>query len=200
MSQAAAVRSSAGGSSRISLAILAMGGQGGGVLADWIVGLAEISGLGGAVHLRAGRRSAHRGHDLLHRDGPSERRGGAGLRADAHPGRRRCRDGFGADGGRALGASRTRHAGPYHADRIHSPGARGGREAGAGRRRSRSGGRVHRDGIRRQAGHRLRHGGDGQAEKERHFVDHVRRARRCGIAAVSASGVRGRDPRWRHGR
>lgn len=31
-------------SQRISLAILAMGGQGGGVLADWIVALAEAQG------------------------------------------------------------------------------------------------------------------------------------------------------------
>ena len=48
--------------------MLAMGGQGGGVLADWIVALAEMRGLGGAIDLRAGRRPAHRRDDLLHRD------------------------------------------------------------------------------------------------------------------------------------
>ena len=37
-------RSQKGGAGRISLAILAMGGQGGGVLADWIVSLAESQG------------------------------------------------------------------------------------------------------------------------------------------------------------
>ena len=40
----AAGRSPDRGSGRISLAILAMGGQGGGVLADWIVALAEAQG------------------------------------------------------------------------------------------------------------------------------------------------------------
>ncbi len=41
MSEGAAARSLRGASSRISVAVLAMGGQGGGVLADWIVALAE---------------------------------------------------------------------------------------------------------------------------------------------------------------
>ena len=52
----------------ISIAVLAMGGQGGGVLADWIVALAEAQRLDGAVDLGAGRRAAHRRDDLLHRD------------------------------------------------------------------------------------------------------------------------------------
>jgi len=44
VSEDAAVRSLRSGSARISVAILAMGGQGGGVLADWIVALAESQG------------------------------------------------------------------------------------------------------------------------------------------------------------
>lgn len=44
MSEDAAVRSLRSGSARISIAILAMGGQGGGVLADWIVAVAEAQG------------------------------------------------------------------------------------------------------------------------------------------------------------
>ena len=44
MSEEAAVRSLQGASDRIAIAILAMGGQGGGVLADWIVALAESQG------------------------------------------------------------------------------------------------------------------------------------------------------------
>jgi indolepyruvate ferredoxin oxidoreductase, beta subunit len=44
VSEDAAVRSLRSGSGRISIAILAMGGQGGGVLADWIVALAESQG------------------------------------------------------------------------------------------------------------------------------------------------------------
>ncbi|MBV8473056.1 MAG: hypothetical protein JO234_06525, partial [Hyphomicrobiales bacterium] len=39
-----AARLPEGGASRVSIAILAMGGQGGGVLADWIVSLAERQG------------------------------------------------------------------------------------------------------------------------------------------------------------
>ena len=52
----------------IAIAILAMGGQGGGVLSDWIVALAEAAGMGRAIHLGPGRGAAHRRHDLLHRD------------------------------------------------------------------------------------------------------------------------------------
>ena len=44
MSGAASRRENGAGAHRISLAILAMGGQGGGVLADWIVALAEAQG------------------------------------------------------------------------------------------------------------------------------------------------------------
>jgi indolepyruvate ferredoxin oxidoreductase beta subunit len=44
MSGAASDRKNSGGARRISIAILAMGGQGGGVLADWVVALAEAQG------------------------------------------------------------------------------------------------------------------------------------------------------------
>ena len=44
----------------ICVAILAMGGQGGGVLADWIVALAEVARLARAIDLGARRRPAHR--------------------------------------------------------------------------------------------------------------------------------------------
>jgi indolepyruvate ferredoxin oxidoreductase beta subunit len=44
MSGAASGRKNSGGAQRISIAILAMGGQGGGVLADWVVALAEAQG------------------------------------------------------------------------------------------------------------------------------------------------------------
>jgi indolepyruvate ferredoxin oxidoreductase beta subunit len=44
MSGAASGRKNSAGAQRISIAILAMGGQGGGVLADWIVALAEAQG------------------------------------------------------------------------------------------------------------------------------------------------------------
>ena len=51
----------------ITIAILAMGGEGGGVLADWIIDLAEHS-LHRAAHLGARRRAAHRRDDLLSRN------------------------------------------------------------------------------------------------------------------------------------
>jgi indolepyruvate ferredoxin oxidoreductase, beta subunit len=44
MSVAASGRKNSAGAQRISIAILAMGGQGGGVLADWVVALAEAQG------------------------------------------------------------------------------------------------------------------------------------------------------------
>ena len=44
MSDAASGRKNSAGAQRISIAILAMGGQGGGVLADWVVALAEAQG------------------------------------------------------------------------------------------------------------------------------------------------------------
>ena len=51
----------------ITIAIFAMGGEGGGVLADWLIDLAETFRLHRATHLGARRRAAHRRHDLLSR-------------------------------------------------------------------------------------------------------------------------------------
>ncbi len=51
-----------------------------------------------------------------------------------------------------------------------------------------------------KASHRVRHGGDGEGEGQRHLGDHVRRARGLRAAAVCARGVRGGDPRGRHRR
>jgi hypothetical protein len=48
------------GSRRISIAILAMGGQGGGVLADWVVALAEGQGWTGSSAARLRTRRAWR--------------------------------------------------------------------------------------------------------------------------------------------
>ena len=55
----------------IKLAVLAVGGQGGGVLADWIIDVAERNGYRRAVDLGRRRRAAHRRHDLLCRDVPA---------------------------------------------------------------------------------------------------------------------------------
>ena len=65
----------------ITLLIAALGGEGGGVLTNWIVGAAE-GRLPGAIDLDPRRRAAHRRHDLLHRDFP-----GAGRASSAASGR-----------------------------------------------------------------------------------------------------------------
>jgi indolepyruvate ferredoxin oxidoreductase beta subunit len=59
----------------LSIAVLAMGGQGGGVLTDWIVAVAEANGW-----------HAHRCYALLHRDVAAAWRPGAGLGPDANAG------------------------------------------------------------------------------------------------------------------
>ena len=60
----------------ITILIAALGGEGGGVLTDWIVAAAAQLGLPRAIDVDSRRRSAHRRHHLLHRD-----RAGAGARA-----------------------------------------------------------------------------------------------------------------------
>jgi indolepyruvate ferredoxin oxidoreductase beta subunit len=55
----------------ITIAILAMGGEGGGVLADWIVDLGGAQRLHRADHVGAGRGAAHRRHHLLRRTLPA---------------------------------------------------------------------------------------------------------------------------------
>ena len=52
----------------ITILIAALGGEGGGVLTDWIVAAAARRGLPGAVDVDPRRRAAHRRHHLLHRD------------------------------------------------------------------------------------------------------------------------------------
>ncbi len=109
----------------IKIAIMAMGGEGGGVLADWIVDLGEANGHLAQTHLGARRRPAHRRDDLLRRAFPARagraRRRRAGARADAAAGRRRRRPRVGADGGRPRRPARPRHAGPHDADRVDAP-------------------------------------------------------------------------------
>ena len=58
----------------ITLLIAALGGEGGGVLTDWIVSRGGASRLSGAVDLDPRRRAAHRRHHLLHRDLSGARR------------------------------------------------------------------------------------------------------------------------------
>ena len=55
----------------IKIAILAMGGEGGGVLADWIVDLGEHNGYIAQTTSVPGRRAAHRRDHLLRRAVPA---------------------------------------------------------------------------------------------------------------------------------
>ncbi len=137
-----ATRAPGRSSERISLAILAMGGQGGGVLADWIVWLAEAQGWA-AQSTSVPGVAQRTGATIYYIEmAPPKGRRAAGLRAHADAGRRRRRDGVRAHGGRAFGASRPRHARPHDADRLDPPRAGRGGETGARRRRRRSGRRV----------------------------------------------------------
>ena len=52
----------------ITILIAALGGEGGGVMADWLMEAATASRLSRAGHLDPGRGAAHRRHDLLPRD------------------------------------------------------------------------------------------------------------------------------------
>ena len=54
----------------LTILIAALGGEGGGVLTNWIVTRRRCARLSGAVHLDPRRRAAHRRDDLLHRDLP----------------------------------------------------------------------------------------------------------------------------------
>ena len=102
----------------ITIAVLALGGEGGGVLADWIVDLANHGGYLAQATSVPGRRPAHRRDDLLSRAVPQERRAGGRARPGAGPdagaGRRRRGAGVRADGRRrarssAASSRRTRH-------------------------------------------------------------------------------------------
>ncbi len=181
----------------LTIAILAMGGQGGGVLADWIVEVAEHVGMGGAIDIRAGRRAAHRRDDLLHRDAAAAKRRRARLLAHADAGRCRRGDGGGAHGGWPIGPARAGDAGQDDAHRLDPPRLCGGREGKAGRRRGRfvRGRRCAR--FRRAADHRLRHGEARGRTRHGDLGRDARRARRFGRAAVRAVGLRSNRARRR---
>ena len=112
----------------------AIGGQGGGVLTDWIVALAERNGWlaqSTSVPGVAQRTGATIYYiEML----PPTERPRAGPVADAGAGRRRRRDRGRADGGRPRHPARPRHAGPHDADRLDAPHLRRRREDRAGRR------------------------------------------------------------------
>lgn len=95
----------------IKIAILAMGGEGGGVLADWIVDLGEANGYF-AQTTSVPRVAQRTGATIYYvelfpgaADAPRVPR----ARAHAHAGRCGCGAGIRTDGGRPRGAARLRH-------------------------------------------------------------------------------------------
>ena len=105
----------------ITIAVLAIGGQGGGVLVDWIVALAEREGW------RAQSTSvpgvAQRTGATIYYVETIEARGRprAGVLRHGRAGRRGYRYRGGVDGGRAGDPARIGDAGPDDVDRLHPP-------------------------------------------------------------------------------
>ena len=122
----------------ITILIAALGGEGGGVLTDWIVGAAESLGLPVQCDVDPRRRPAHRRHDLLHRDRSGSPRATGGRRPVLA-----LEPGVGdidlmlaselMEAGRAIGGG-LRHARPHADDRLDRPLLSDGRENGDGRR------------------------------------------------------------------
>ena len=182
----------------ITIAIVALGGEGGGVLADWIVDLAEHGGyLAQATSVPgvAQRTGATIYYvELFPKSGGAGRRARARCWPDADAGRRRHRARLRTDGSRARGRTRLRHAGQDAAHRLHPPRLRHDREDRARRRPGRCGGTAGRLPRRRARARGVRHGGAGGRDRQRAQRRAVRRACRCGRAADAAHGVRGGDP------
>ncbi len=183
----------------IKLAVMAVGGQGGGVLTELDRGSGAAERLCRAGDLGGGRVAAHRGHDLLCRDVPGLG-SHAGLLADARGGRCRHPDRRRDDGGgRAIlrgfvTPDRT------VADRLDPPRAGGVGEdrcramAWPARKRRWRPPRSRRAGFWRRDFDAL-----AVASRVGHLGQPVRRAGRVRGAALPARGVRGGDPGGRQG-
>ena len=122
----------------LSILVCALGGEGGGVLAEWIVRDRHAVRPRGAEHVDSRRRAAHRRDDLLHRDRARGRRPraadrSAGLQPLCGPGRARCADRIGAARGRASGRRRLRHAGAHARHHVEPANADDAREDAARR-------------------------------------------------------------------
>ena len=180
-----------------------MGGQGGGVLADWVVGLAEAQGW--AAQSTSVPGVAQRTGATIYYIEMAPPKGGTQpvFALMPTPG-----DVDIVMASELMEAGRSVLRGLVTPDRTTSdrldPSRAGcGRETGAGRRRCGSRGRVARHRICRQTSDCLQHGGDGEGERKRHFVDDVRRARGVWSVAVYPRSLRGSDPRrrvWRDGK
>jgi NAD-dependent dihydropyrimidine dehydrogenase PreA subunit len=161
----------------IKLAVMAVGGQGGGVLTNWIEDCAHRNGY--VVQATSVAGVAQRtGATIYYMEmAPAQERApvfslDAGRRRRRHPDRRRD------DGSRPRHHARLRHPRPHHPDRLLPPGAGRLRKDRARRRHRRFRGSDRGGRNRRAALHRLRHGEDGGRRRIHDLGQPVRRARR----------------------
>ncbi len=185
----------------IKLLIAALGGEGGGVLTDWIVSAAAEAGFPVQIDLDPRRRAAHRRHHLLHRDFSGARararRQAPGAGAHARRRRHRHRGGERIAGSRPHGGVRLRHARAHARHRLAQPLLCHGREDRHGRRplRPRQAHQDHRGQRARRRAHR--HGCARQAKRLDHQRGDARRHRRVRTAAADRRAIGSGDPRRR---
>ena len=124
-------------SAPLTVLIAALGGEGGGVLTDWIVAAAESQSFPvqstsiPGVAQRTGATTYH--IELVPARAAGSGDAAADPRAGARHRRRRSRRRQRADGGRPRHRRRLRHAGPHHDDRLDQPLVSDGGENGDGR-------------------------------------------------------------------
>ena len=175
----------------ITVAVLAMGGQGGGVLVDWIVALAEQRGWFAqstsvpGVAQRTGATIYY-----IEMIAPDAEQAGALPRAvaDAGAGQGRHRDRRRIDGSRPRHPARTGLARPHAVDRLLAPLLGREREDRARRWHRRRLAGLRGGECRGQPLHRVRHGRDRGRHRQRGFLGAVRRARGLRRPAVHDRG------------
>ena len=167
----------------ITIAVLAIGGQGGGVLVDWIVALAERQGWRAqstSVPGVAQRTGATIYYVEMHPPRPGR---DAGLFAHGRARRRRYRYCGRMDGGRAGDTARPGDAGQDDADRLDPPHLRGVGEEKPGDGMADSGAVTARPASPR-AVRGVRHGSAGRTGRQRRFV------RRCSARCAAPRSCR----------
>ena len=169
----------------LTILIGALGGDGGGVLCDWIVAAAQSQGLGVQATQIPGVAQRTGRHHLLPGSHAGRRTDIRYLRAGAEPGdgRSRCRAGDRAAGSRPHDLQRLRDARPHHADRLDAPRTGNRRAHGDGRRQLRCRPATpRREGTQPRADP-VRHGPGCRGIRRRHQRRPAGRAGRIGQAA-----------------
>ena len=184
MNGAASGRKNSGGAQRISIAILAMGGQGGGVLADWVVALAEAQGWA-AQSTSVPGVAQRTGATIYYIEMAPMRAGAQPVFAlmptpgdvDVVMASELMEAGRSVLRGLVTPEQTTLIASTHRAFAVAE-------KENSGRRRRRPLGRLDRDRICREAPDCVRHGGHRESGRQRHFGGDVRRARRDQSAPV----------------